>query len=295
MGEARSAWCLRRDGRDLVVAVDARDFFDEVLGPREVRAPAGHGDGQGRLPVNRVVDLASHRGESVLYLLTRVVDTHALGGSVGEEWDHGRFRDRPDDSHLGRDGTPGKFVDQLCTTHGGGRPQVWVNSAFEAAGGFAGQFVATCGASDRHLVEVGGFNDDRGGCFADLGVLPAHDAGQPDDALTIVGFVEVLFRVPGGGSGVVVGDEQVFGVEFALNVVQSGELFPGASATHRDFGAELVCVIGVEWLAQFQHDVVGDVNDQGEWSHAGFQEAFLHPVRACTLCIDSVHAHGGET
>ena len=64
------------------------------------------------------------------------------------------------------------------------------------------------------------------------------------------------------------------------------------SASHDDGGGELAGVEGVQRLAQVEHDVVGDVDGQGDGPHTCGGEAVLHPGRGRGGRVDAAHEAG---
>ena len=108
-----------------------------------------------------------------------------------------------------------------------------------------------------------------------IGRRAAHDAREPDR--------------PG-----VVGDQKVVGVEPTVDVVERGEGLAEARTPHHDRPGQPRGVVGVQRLAQLQHHVVGDVDDQRDRPHPGREQAALHPPRRRRLRVDAVHAPGHE-
>ncbi len=93
--------------------------------------------------------------------------------------------------------------------------------------------------------------------LGDFGFRPAHDARQRDRSSRV-------------------GDDDVFRRQGAFLAVQRDECFTGACRAHDD-GRRLpagaldqnVVIEGVQRLAPFEHDVVGDVDDVVDGPHAG--------------------------
>ena len=101
------------------------------------------------------------------------------------------------------------------------RRQLGVDAALEPLGRLAGQLVPARGAGDRDRVEVRGLDEQVGRRRADLAVPAAHDGRETDG--------------PGTAHPVgAVGDEQVLGVERAVDVVERrGSARPGSPAAPR--------------------------------------------------------------
>jgi hypothetical protein len=144
--------------------------------------------------------------------------------------------------------------------------------------------VATGSAGDRDRVEVSGLDDDVGRLVVDFDVGSAHDPGQPDDLLALA-----------VDAGTAVGDEQVLGVERALDVVEGRELLTPVGAADDDLVAEQRGVIGMQGLAEFEHDVVRHVHGQADRAHARLLQATLHPERSLRLRVQSGDLECGET
>ena len=118
-----------------------------------------------------------------------------------------------------------------------------VDAAFEPTGCLTRQLVTTSRARNRHGVEVGRLDEHVGGRVRNLGRESTHHTGETNRARTI-------------------GDQQVFGVQRALLLVERCELLPRARTTHDDAAGQLVEVVAVNRLAELEHHVVGDVNNQ---------------------------------
>ncbi len=103
------------------------------------------------------------------------------------------------------------------------------------------------------------------GFVSDLAVEPAHHAGHGDGAAAV-------------------GDEQRVLVEGAEHAVEGLHLLAGFGAPDDDgrsifprLGLQEVVIEGVQGLAEFQHHVVGDVDDVVDRPHAGPDQPLLHP------------------
>ena len=100
-----------------------------------------------------------------------------------------------------------------------------------------------CGASDADGLELGAFEKDIGCFIGDFGIQTTHDTGKGDGAFAV-------------------GDDEGLGVKFMFRMVDGDERFLRASLADDDFfAAEFVEVEGVEGLACFKEDVVGDIDD----------------------------------
>ena len=149
-----------------------------------------------------------------------------------------------------------------------------IDAAFEAVARLAAQTQSARGARDGHRFEVCALEQDSRGRVADFGVETAHHAG---DCERLVG----------------VGDQQVVRIERAGDVVERDELARLAGAAHDDLAlGDFRVIEGVQRLAEFEHDVVGRIDDVVERAHpAQFQPA-LEPRRRRTD-LDSGHRERG--
>ena len=125
--------------------------------------------------------------------------------------------------------------------------------------------MSTGAASNGHRVEVRGFKQNVSRVLADLGVGAAHDTCDANNARPLA-----LGRV---------GDQQILRVELTLLLVQGHQRFASASAAHDDRSSKCTQIVGVHRLAKVQHDVVRDVDSQGQRAHARSFEALDHPPR----------------
>ena len=128
---------------------------------------------------------------------------------------------------------------------GGDRRGVEVGAALEAVAGVGVQAVAARGAADGHGLEPCRLNEHVLGVRRDHGVPAAHDAGQAE-------------RLG------VIGDDQVFGIEGALDAVEGFELLAFARAADDDAAFDLVEVEGVRGLAHGEPGEVGGIDGVGD-------------------------------
>ena len=240
----------------------------------QVEAPRRRGDPPG---VARALHGAPDVGEDRGDPLVRHVQARQPGHLGGGEVDR---RDGPDVRQVG--GLPcaasavfDEQVDHPLRCHGG---QLGVHAALEALRGLAGQLVAAGGPGDGDRVEVGGFDEHVDRRLGDLGVRAAHDAGDPQDAL-----------------GAAVGDEQILGVQGAFDAVEGRVPLPRPSAADDDRPAQPAEVVGVQRLAEIEHDVVRRVHGQGDRPHPRGGQAVAQPLRALRRRVDPPDDAGDET
>ncbi|MCY1229175.1 hypothetical protein D9M72_415320 [compost metagenome] len=120
------------------------------------------------------------------------------------------------------------------------------------------------------------FHQDVRRRIAHLGGCAAHDPGDADRAGAV-------------------GDQEVLDVELPLLVVEGGDLLPRHGAPHHNVAGQLVQVVAVRGLAEFQHDVVRDVHRQRDGADAGQPQARDHPRRRRLGGIDATDGAGHET
>ena len=248
MGEPGAARRGRDDRGDALVAVDAGDLLDEVLGGGEVGAPGRRGHRE-QVPVagDRAADRLQDRDDLALEVddaddLRREVDVHRHRYRVGRGAHVGDVR-------VGD--SPAVLDEQVDGELGRGGRERRVDAALEAARGLAGQLVPAGRARDGDRLEVRGLDEHVAGRRTDLGLGAAHDAGDRDGALAAV-----------------VGDEQVARVEGAVDVVEGRQPLAGARTAHDDRALEGGEVEGVQRLAEAEHHVVRDVDRQRDRAHA---------------------------
>ena len=86
-----------------------------------------------------------------------------------------------------------------------------------------------------------GFQDDVGAGLVDLRCQTAHDTGQ-------------------GHRTAIVGDDDIGRIEVALHMVEGFQGLTGRRRADLDRTLQFVRVERVQWLPEFEHDVVRDVH-----------------------------------
>ncbi len=110
-------------------------------------------------------------------------------------------------------------------------------------------------------MEESALEGDQARGFADLGVMPAHDAANRAGAFGV-------------------GDDQHLGIQRALHAIQRPKTFAGARPTdHQRASGDAIEVEGVHRLAELEHDVVGDVHHVVDRADAGRGQPLGEPVR----------------
>ena len=250
----------RRRARDLVEAVDARDFLREVLHVGAVIAPRRHGDviRFSALCFDREAELREDldhllardlRAEAALDLVRRVVDRHWLL----------RLRIAVDDALRDRAGA--HVLQQLAGAIERARRVRHVDAALEAARGLRVQAAGARRAADARAVERSGFEHDCRRLLRDLGLEAAHDAREAGRMLGI-------------------GDDELRALREARAVVERVEVLAlFGEAGRQRVARDLIVVVGVHRLAKLDHDEVRHVDDVVDGADAGTLEALLHPLR----------------
>ena len=188
-----------------------------------------------------------------------IADAGDAAGQVGRERDDDGLVGRLDGGHA--DVGAAAVRDQQRGGAGGGvRREHAVDPALEATRRLARQLVPTRHVRDRSRREVRRLQRDLGAVVVDLGVEPAHRAGEPDRSA-------------------VVGDEQVGRVEGPGDVVERLERLAGPGTAYDDGTAQPRAVEGVQRLTRLEHDVVRDVDGERDRAHAAHREPAPHPVR----------------
>ena len=76
-----------------------------------------------------------------------------------------------------------------------------------------------------------------------------------------------------------IGDQQGFLIRLDDHAVEQFQPVAGTGAADFDPAMQPIQIESVHRLAEFQHDVVGDINQRPQTSHPGPAQAFLHPQR----------------
>ena len=136
-----------------------------------------------------------------------------------------------------------------------------VRAALEARRRLGLEAEVSAGLPHRRGLEIGALEHDGGRRRPDLRRRAAHDAGD---------------RLRAGP----VGDHEHLGIELPLDAVQRRDQLAAFRAPDPQLRArELREVERVHRLAQFDQDVVGDVDDRADRSDAGGLQARRHPLR----------------
>ncbi len=262
----------RQDRRHRVVPDDPGHLLDQVVGVVEIRSPPRR---DGRQAGVALVERAAHR-------LQRGhgrggVDRHARHprGQVVGQVDRGRGGWRPDDGHPGLDRAAAVGREQLGRAVGRRLADGGVDAALVALAGLGGELVPLAGAEHRHGVPVRRLDEDPGGGPGHLRRLATHHTAEADQAG-------------------VVGDDEVLGGQGAVGAVQGDQVLALLRPSDPDRARQLVGVVTVEGTADLEHDVVGDVDCQGDRAHPGELDPACHPVRRGSSGVEAGHGAGHE-
>ncbi len=122
-----------------------------------------------------------------------------------------------------------------------------IGTALEAFGGFGVQALALGRAAHAHRLEPGAFEQHRCRRLAHLSGCAAHDASDPDGAIGVR-------------------DNQIFGIELAVDVVERLEHFAvcctaDMNGRQAGLGAQRREIIGVQRLTELEQDVVRRIDN----------------------------------
>ena len=140
--------------------------------------------------------------------------------------------------------------------------------ALETLARLTRQLVPARRLEDCERIPGSSFEEDVRRCRSHLGGCAAHDGSQRDD------------------SGIV-GDDNVFGIERAFDVVERRQLLPHLGATDHQVALHGGRIERVQRLAEFEHHVVGDVDGRRDRANTREQKSTLQPPRAHCLRIDT--------
>ncbi len=156
---------------------------------------------------------------------------------------------------------------QLRGAFDGARLALEIDAALESQRGIGMHAVGTRPSGHECLRPERRFEKNIGGFIADCGAQAPHDSGETD------------------GAAVVCNDQRIV-VDGNFLFVEQRQLLalPGQP---RPNGTRYPCrVIRVQWLTQFEHDVIGDIDDRRDTAQPGSAQAFQHPQRGCRRRID---------
>ena len=152
--------------------------------------------------------------------------------------------------------------------------RILVNALFILRGSIGALPERSGGLADIVAHELRRLEHDALRCVADLGIQPAHDAGQRNRALSIADAEIVLIHL------------------IVLLVERHDMLARVRAADNNLISAKEILVKGMHRLPHFQKDVVCDVHDVGNGVHPAQCQSAAHPGRGRTdLHIVNVVRH----
>ncbi len=160
------------------------------------------------------------------------------------------------------------FEQQLGSPLHRNRWQLRVDAALKAVRsvGVHAERPRLAGELDRG--EVRGFEKNVARVILHRTVQPAHDSGQRDRAG-------------------VVRNQQRAGRALHFALIEQRELLARLGQAHADSTLQLVIIEAMHRLAEFHHDIVGDVDDRADRPQAAAAQLFLHPQRGLGRGIDA--------
>ena len=241
--------------RDFIIAVKAGDFLGDVGLVLQVAAEGGRQD-------IVAVDFAFQAREDAAHLPDRDLDPQELVDPLRFKLDTARLMtgvvgvDHAAD-HLARAKQLNKLAGALDSRNGGGG----VELLFKAAGRLRAHTKLFGGRAHGRAVETGRFEHDHICIVHDAAVFAAHDARDRR------------------GLGHV-GDDEHFRGQRTRDAVERHDGFTRLGVAHNDFAAFHILIIErVHRLAVFQHNIVCDIDDIVDRTHAAGAQALAHPAR----------------
>ena len=246
--------------RNVVVAVDAKDFLHHIGGTGHVAAISGHLEAHalGVLFTDGDVEVRQDATDPVA--VEGDADPLVHGGPLHADFRCGGGRAFGAlESTFDRGTRMGdQQVDRLLEARSG---RHGVDAAFEAEGCIGGQGVPFGALANGNRLEPGAFQEDPGGRLGHTGVRAAENAGEAHRAVRV-------------------GDDQVGLAQLQRLAFEGGEGFTALRPAHPNHVAgDAVGVEGVEGLAEVVEDVVRDVHHVVLRLDANGPEPLLHPVR----------------
>jgi hypothetical protein len=199
-----------------------------------------------------------------------------LGHAGSTQLDHAVLGQRGAlDQFAGGEFTAGDLADELHRAAGGVVDAAGVDAALEAEGGVGADVQAAAGVADGDRVPGGHLEDDIGGGGVDLAVVAADDAGEGLRALGVR-------------------DDEVGVAEGVLAGVEGLDLLAGGGEADDESSAgEFLVVEHMAGVAQFEGDVVGDIDNIVDGALADGFEGSAEPVGA-GADLDAADEPGGE-
>ena len=229
-----------RKHRDIVVAMKTGDFLDEVFLDLQVEPVGRRRDDEVlTIPDHIEIEAHEHLGDGIGAQGNPQHAAHA--GRTQADRSAGRQFARLHGLHHRAGLAAANVEDQAGGTLDGLGGQGKVHPALEAVGGVRGETMGTGAPGNRIGCEEGVFQEQISRVEGDPAVFTAHHARQRQGA----GFVSNQQGIGGRGHGL---------------AVEEQNLLAGSRKADVDGPVQLRLVEGVERLAEFEHDVVGDIH-----------------------------------
>ncbi|MNF69555.1 hypothetical protein D3C84_514420 [compost metagenome] len=252
--------CLRVTNRQTVVAVQAGQLFDQIDFQADVETMAWHFYAPLTFTVGS--NAKTQTAEQTLDLRGIHFHTEHLGDALGTQSDR---RDRRQmllaDGLDDRAGFAASNVQQQASgaLHGF-TGQLPVNATLVAVRRIGVQAVGTSLARHSDLVEERTFQEYIASGRGDTTVLTTHHTGN---------------RQRAG----VVGNHQRIATQADFLTVEQYQLLALLRHAHTDAAIDFGEIESVQWLTQFEHHVVGDVDGSVDAAHVSATQTLHHPQR----------------
>ena len=248
--------------------MDARDFLDEVFLDGEVEAarrrrhlPAVHGVDHRqaqRTEDAHHVGIDDRQAQHAFKALAAQVDRPWLWQVLGQL----RGNHRPRRAAGVVEDQPGGELDRL-------RRQLRIDPALEAVRGIGMQAQPARAPDDRGRREMCRLQEHVAGRIGHAGVVAAHHPGQ-------------RHRAPG------IGDHQEVRIQRHVAPVEKGQRLATAGMTHAHRALQQVTVERVHRLPQFEHHVLGDVDQEAQRADPAATQPLGHPHRRSRAGFDAL-------
>ena len=248
---------LHRFVRNIVITIDAGDFFDQVLFDGNIETPARR-DGLplvlafGDVTAQTTQNIANLR---ILNVVTNQTIQLAAAKLDGRRLRQGRFvgdvNDRASFAAANIHQQAGRTLHRLILQRG-------VHAALVAVGSIGMQAMTAGAPGNGQRAKERAFQQNVLRFIVYAGVLAAENP-------------------PHGQSFLMVSNHQSIGVQLSLGAVQQDQGFSFMRHTHDNSAFNAVFIEGVHRLAQLEQDVVGHVNHRIDGANTAAAQLLFHP------------------
>ena len=245
---------------DLVVPDDARHLLHHIVRDTDIRAPVGHAH---LVALRRQPATAEAQPcQRASHLRCRQVNAQHLEQPLAGKLDlHLRRRIRIDIDESVQRLASCQLHQQLRRAPGGDHRQLRAQPLLEPRRRLRARLQFRRRPPDVRRMEGGRFQQHRRRRLRHLRLEPAHHAGQRDRRLRIR-------------------DSEHIGRKLLFVAVDHHHLLALPGASHDDLAsAQLLEIESVQRLAQLQHHVVRDIDDDVDRAHPAGDKPLLHPAR----------------